>query len=124
MQRYFKTCLVKHSFTNNVSTDFSFNLRDQINTDILYDEIKVNYIALYTANASSFFLNIYIPELNQYIGTVYDAVRLWTGASYSINLEGKRVPQSLTFQFLNNDETPSIMSNTDKIAIMLTFIKN
>ena len=122
---YFKTCLVKYTYTaNNLSDYFVYNIRDQINTDILYDEVKVNYIAIYVANNTPAYLNIYVPEFNQYLGTVYDATRLWSGASYSINLEGRQVPQTLTFQFRNNDDTPSIMSNTDKIAIMLTFIKH
>ena len=121
---YFKTCLVRHVFSGDQST-FSFNLRNQINTDILYDEVKINYIAYNTNTPNNMTTNIYVQEFQQYLGSVYDGNRLWTASSYSINLEGRPVPQSLTFKMIGNyTNEPLNPEYNDDIAIMLTFIKH
>lgn len=120
---YFKTCLVSHTF-NGTETSFPFNLREQINTDIKYDEVHVSYITFSTASSTNISVKIYVPEFQQWLGSMYDANRIWMNSSYSINLEGRQVPQSITLEFVNNyTSAPFAPQNNDDIQIMLTFIK-
>lgn len=124
MPKFFKTCLITHTFDGN-KFSFSKNIQDQINCDILYDEVKINYIAFNPAQESDIIVNIYVPEFQQWLGTFYDSSKTWTASSYSINLEGRRVPHILTFKLVDNqDNTEFVSSNGDDIVIMLTFIKH
>ena len=128
MPHFLKTCLITHTFPG-ASSSFTFNIRNQINTDILYDEIKVNYIAYNTpiATATVDVVSIYVQELQQWIGSVYNQPLLQKNVMYSLTTEKRLIPQSLTFNLSNGGVINPIpfepVAATD-ISIMLTFIKH
>jgi hypothetical protein len=114
--------LIAHEF-NGSESEFAFNLREQINTDVYYDEVQVNYIQYNALNASYVINKIYVPEFQQYLGSFYKE-NILMNMNLKINLEKKLLPQSITLKLMNIDNSAYVPPQFDDIAIMLTFIKH
>jgi hypothetical protein len=120
---YFKSALITYTFTGNDNGVFTFNIQNQVNTDVLYDEIQVSYVAFvpnYPGGTRIF--SVYVNEFQQYLTSFFETQQLWSGAENRINLEHRKVPKvlTLTVSDVSGIHVPQVNS---ELVIMLLFKK-
>ena len=122
---FYKTCLISYNVIVANTTSFSFDISNQIPLNQKYDEIKVNYISFFGIRNTGLCVNIYCPELRQYIGTSFDdGGKRLTPHDYKLSVSNLQIQPILTFQRHDANGASTVFGSGDEIAIMLTFIKH